>query len=57
MDDRSEDAEGNAEPPDRIVAAEPVVEIAAEPDAEERADLVRCNLLVRPGGLSARAGR
>jgi hypothetical protein len=31
----------DAEPPHRIVRAEMVVEIAAQPDAEERADLVR----------------
>ena len=41
MDDRGEDAERDAKPPDRIVAAELIVEIAAEPDTEERADLMR----------------
>src|SRR6478609_5011265 len=38
--DGGEEAERDGDPPDAIVAAGRVVEEAAEPDAEERADLV-----------------
>ena len=41
MDDRREQPERDRQPPHQLVAAGGVVDHAAEPDADERADLVR----------------
>ena len=38
--DRGEQAQPDAEPPDRVVGAEAVVKVAAEPYAQERPDLM-----------------